>query len=282
MLPPAASDTRVPGTKLVGVARRDLLILADVPCEAVLLETDFHTVRYLDHSDVSSRDKTGHRDSAGGRGEVHRNSSYTSFMGSVTEAWVRIEDWLQRHAPATAALLAPPAAATAIGAAEDRLEITFPPGLVESLRRHDGVTQRVRVLPEASPLSVAGIVDQYDERMDIAEDVDGFTPAGPDGESWWNEHWLPFAASDGGLQIIDLRPGTGQARIGWAPHDNPADFSDGWPSLAAYLTDVADALDDGRAVGARHPYLTIRDELWWSMTAATELNGEPLRPAPPL
>jgi cell wall assembly regulator SMI1 len=187
-----------------------------------------------------------------------------------------------RHTPKSAAVLAPPAAPSSIIAAEAELELTFPAELVESLRRHDGLTTWMKVLPEGSPLSVAGIVDQYQERMDIAEDVDGFTPSGPDAQPWWHRLWLPFAASDGGLQVIDLRPECGgRAPVGWAPHDNPGDFSDGWPSLGDYLTNVADALETSGAVGAWHPYLTIRDELWWSLGGATELNGEPLRPATP-
>jgi cell wall assembly regulator SMI1 len=202
-------------------------------------------------------------------------------VASVTEAWARIEGWMGRHTPRCAAVLAPPAAASAIAAAEVELGLTFPVELVESLRRRDGLTTRARVLPKAPLLSVADIVGQYQERMDIAEDVDGFSPHGPDAQPWWHRLWLPFAASDGGLQVIDLRPGIGFARVGWAPHDNPGDFSDAWPSLGDYLMDVADALDTSGAVGAWHPYLTVRDELWWGLDAATELNGEPLRPAPP-
>lgn len=202
-------------------------------------------------------------------------------MGSVTEAWAWIEGWMGRHAPQSVAVLAPAAAPSALTAAEGELGLTFPAELVESLRRHDGLTTWANVLPEAAPLAVVAIVEQYRERMDIAEDVDGFTPHGPDAQPWWHQLWLPFAASDGGLQVIDLRPGPGYARVGWAPHDNPGDFSEAWPSLGAYLTNVADALDSSGAVGAWHPYLTVRNELWWSLSGKTELNGEPLRPAPP-
>ncbi|MBQ0906807.1 SMI1/KNR4 family protein [Micromonospora sp. U21] len=202
-------------------------------------------------------------------------------MASVTEAWARIEDWMGRHTPRSAAVLAPAAAPSAITAAEVELELVFPAELVESLRRHDGLTEWANVLPEAAPLSVAGIVEHYQARMDIAEDVDGFTPHGPEAEPWWHELWLPFAASDGDSQVIDLRPGPGYARVGVAPHDNPGDFSEAWPSLGAYLTNVADALETSGAVGAWHPYLTVGDELWWSLAGETELNGEPLRPAPP-
>ncbi|GAA3388990.1 hypothetical protein [Cryptosporangium minutisporangium] len=68
--------------------------------------------------------------------------------------------------------------------------------------------------------------------------------------------------------------------MGWAPHDNPADFTDAWPSLATYLTAVADALDTGEPVGAFSAFLTVGGSLWWDLSGATELNGEPLRSAP--
>jgi cell wall assembly regulator SMI1 len=201
-------------------------------------------------------------------------------MGVVIEAWARIEDWLDRFAPISAAVLASPADRDEIAAAEAALGLALPPELVDSLCCHNGLIEWANILPKGPLLSVAGIVEQYQERMDIAEDVDGFTPHGPDAQPWWHELWLPFAASDGDLQVIDQRPGPGFARVGEAPHDNPGDFSQAWPSLGAYLANVADALETGGAVGAWNPYLNVRDELWWDLAGATELNGEPLRAAP--
>jgi cell wall assembly regulator SMI1 len=67
-------------------------------------------------------------------------------------------------------------------------------------------------------------------------------------EPWWHELWLPFAEADGTAQVIDLRPGPGYLRVGFAIHDGTGDFDDGWPSLGAYLTDVADVLDHGGSV----------------------------------
>ncbi|WP_433124824.1 SMI1/KNR4 family protein [Micromonospora sp. CA-240977] len=201
-------------------------------------------------------------------------------MTPVTEAWVRIEGWLRRHAPASIDVLAPPAAQESITAAEAELGLSFPTELVESLRRHDGLTEWANILPEAAPLSVVGIVEHRQMRMDIAPDVDGFARHGAESEPWWHERWLPFGNGDCGLQVIDLRPGPGFANVGWAPTSNPADFSDAWPSLEAYLTTVAAALETGGAVDVWYPYLTIDGMLWWSLGGATELNGEPLRPAP--
>ena len=69
-------------------------------------------------------------------------------MGVVTEAWARIEEWLARHTPASAAALAPPADPADIAAAEAALGLAFPPELVESLRRHDGQRIWANILPK--------------------------------------------------------------------------------------------------------------------------------------
>ena len=49
----------------------------------------------------------------------------------------------------------------------------------------------------------------------------------------------------GDVMVIDLRPGPGFAQMGWAVHDSGGDFTDPWPSLAAYLQATADALRYG-------------------------------------
>jgi cell wall assembly regulator SMI1 len=78
--------------------------------------------------------------------------------------------------------------------------------LVESLCRHNGLLEWANILPENPPLSVAGIVEHRQMCMDVAEGIDGLTPARPGDEPWWHELWLPFAGSDGDSQVIDLRP----------------------------------------------------------------------------
>jgi cell wall assembly regulator SMI1 len=202
-------------------------------------------------------------------------------MAGVTDAWARIEGWMLRHAAVSAEMLAGPADPAAIAAAEAELGLAFPAELTESLLRHDGLVDWANVLPEAVPLSTAGIVEHRQMRMDIAEDVDGFVAHREQDEPWWHELWLPFADADGDLQVVDLRPGPGYLRLGFAPHDNPAHFDDAWPSLGDYLSAVAHALETSSEAGEWFPYLTVDGELWWSLPGETELNGEPLRPAPP-
>jgi cell wall assembly regulator SMI1 len=201
-------------------------------------------------------------------------------MATVTEAWARIEDWLARHAPASATVLAPPADPAEIAAAEVALGLAFPADLVESLRRHNGLVEWANILPENPPLSVARIVEHRQMCMEVAESIDGFT-ARSGGEPWWHESWLPFAESDGDSQVIDLRPGPGYGRLGWALHDNNGSFDDAWPTLGAYLAETAEALaSGGGGVNGWQPYLTVDGELWWNPAGLLDLNGEPLRPAP--
>jgi hypothetical protein len=67
-------------------------------------------------------------------------------------------------------------------------------------------------------------------------------------EPWWHRDWIPWAASDGDAQSIDVRDGAHWGRLGTSAHDGTGYFRDGWPSLAAYPCEVADALEFGGEV----------------------------------
>ncbi|GLW27979.1 SMI1/KNR4 family protein [Actinoplanes regularis] len=201
-------------------------------------------------------------------------------MTVVTSAWERIERWMRRNAPVSAAKLAGPATTEAIAAAQDRIGLTFPEELVESLLRHNGLTEWASLLPEADPQSLDEIVEWYEIRMDIAPDVDGFDTHSPNDEPWWHELWVPFGAFASNLQVIDLRPGPERGRLGLASNSDGGDFSDAYPSLGGYLALVAEALETGGRVGCWHPYLTVTGEIWWGQAGETDLAGQPLHPVP--
>ncbi|MFI8326800.1 SMI1/KNR4 family protein [Streptomyces sp. NPDC085529] len=199
---------------------------------------------------------------------------------SPSASWSRIDAWLATHAGRDLALLRPPAARDDIERAE-RLLGPLPGDLVESLRCHDGVSAWAAFLPEQSPLSVSGIVDRWQIRMDVAAENDGLTRRPWDDEPWWHPLWIPWAESaDGGAQVIDRRPGPDAGRLGWAGHGGGGDFTDSWPDLASLLHAVARALHDGGDVRGLHPYLTADGGLWWDDAGCEELDGRPLRAAP--
>ncbi|MFJ3913674.1 DUF4259 domain-containing protein [Streptomyces vinaceus] len=198
----------------------------------------------------------------------------------VPRSWARIDSWMQRHAPASYALLAPPADPAEVEAAQEAMGVRFPADLLHSLACHDGLTEWANVFPDQPPVSVAGILDHWQMCVEIAGDASDPSEPHGDEEPWWHPQWIPWAQSDGDAQIIDMREGPGQGRLGSTAHDDRAHFEDGWPSLAVYLTAVADALDNGGNVDGDTPYLTKEGELWWTSTNRTELNGAPLTGAP--
>ena len=188
-------------------------------------------------------------------------------MTTITESWSAIDTWLRSHAPTTAAMLAPPAEPEQIAAAETTLGLTFHPELVESLRQHNGVQDWTNVLPMGVPLSLDEIIEHRQMLMETAVDVGGLVPRGDDTEPWWHELWLPFAHEDGDYQVIDLRPGPGHGRLGWRRNTEEGKFENGdalvaWPTLSAYLSEVADILHHGGEVAGWRP-LTEDNEMWW-------------------
>jgi cell wall assembly regulator SMI1 len=61
-----------------------------------------------------------------------------SEQDATAAAWDRIETWLRGHAPRTLETLNGPVGEHEIREAEQVLGVRLPPGLVTSLRRHDG------------------------------------------------------------------------------------------------------------------------------------------------
>ncbi|MFJ6486522.1 SMI1/KNR4 family protein [Streptomyces sp. NPDC091682] len=200
---------------------------------------------------------------------------------TVRASWARIDAWLRTHAPASARLLAPPANPDEVERVQVEMAVRFPEDLLESLGCHDGLVSWANILPEQPPIPLAEIVSFWRMSVEIAgDDPDLCEPHEEGGEPWWHPQWIPWAQSDGDSQVIDMREGPQQGRVGSAAHDETASFADGWPSLSAYLNDVADVLDHGGTVGPWAPFLTTDGELWWSSEGETELNGLPLAPAP--
>ena len=198
-----------------------------------------------------------------------------------TESWRRIDAWLAAHVASEAALLNQPVTPDEVREAERVLGIPLPDDLAESLRCHNGLSSWSTILPEQSPLALSGIVEHWQNCMNVAGENDGLTARPWNDEPWWHPLWVPWAESaDGAAQVIDQRPGPNLGRLGWAGHSDGGDFTDSWPDLASLLHAVAQALYEGGGVRGLHPYLTRRGGVWWDEEGCQELNGHPLRPAP--
>ncbi|MDA2808232.1 SMI1/KNR4 family protein [Nocardiopsis suaedae] len=170
---------------------------------------------------------------------------------SVPGSWARIDAWLYANAPADHALLRPPADPEAVEAAQAEMGMRFPPDLLASLACHDGMEGWRSAFPGRPPAPVDKIVEHWHLCNDIYEDLrlDDEDVLDEDEEPWWHPSWIPWAVFDGDSDVIDMRPGPGQGRLGNAEHDDRANFLNGWPSLGAYLAEVADVLENGGRVG---------------------------------
>ncbi|MFJ9774395.1 SMI1/KNR4 family protein [Kitasatospora sp. NPDC101157] len=165
----------------------------------------------------------------------------------VSESWSVIDAWLAEFAPVSLADLRPPATPEAIARAEEQLGLALPADLRESLLCHDGDDSYLTVLPCGPLYSTDRIVEIRDMRMSIWDADDPDQQESP----WWGTLWIPFAGSDGDEHFVDAGPGTWHNHLGRASHDEAAHFT-GWPSLAAWLHHIAQAMlhhDDRGWVG---------------------------------
>ncbi|WP_436772744.1 SMI1/KNR4 family protein [Yinghuangia sp. YIM S09857] len=195
----------------------------------------------------------------------------------VTASWSRIDAWLSAHAPASLARLGPPADPAAVAAAEEVLGSALPAELAASLACHDGIEPERHIFPEMDLLSVAGVVDQWELRLQVEaelfgdDDDDDLPPE--DGDPFWHRLWIPVGHFQGDLEVIDMRPGPGRGRLGWVSHDGSSSF-DGAETLGAFLRALADTLMTGRQPDPGRwddPLVSPDGELhWWGMPRDAE------------
>jgi cell wall assembly regulator SMI1 len=188
----------------------------------------------------------------------------------VENSWDRIDGWLREHAPRTLASLGPPAAAEEIRAAEEELDVAFHPDLVASLRRHNGAqgAEAFQFTTHDRLLSVREIVEAARFLRGIAADLEEEWGEEGDGgfDYYWHHDYLKFGSYDvtaDGL-TIDCRPGVrSYGAVGRFFDESGTSFGHA-ESLGAYLADVADRLESGRAVpGNGATPVTFNGRLIW-------------------
>lgn len=121
-------------------------------------------------------------------------------MSEMTSIWQKIEVWYAENGASH--LLNPGASEAEITATEKSLNVTFPPELRESLRRHNGSTEDGWVTGEL--LSLEGIESEHamwtELLNDGAFDINASINAGNEEvqSGWWYPAWIPLDA-DGGV-----------------------------------------------------------------------------------
>ncbi|MFI5890137.1 SMI1/KNR4 family protein [Actinoplanes sp. NPDC051513] len=183
----------------------------------------------------------------------------------VNAAWQRIEKWLAGHAPAAARTLRPGAPAARIDAVQRQMSVTFPPDLVASLRRHDGVASLAgfSLPPFYVPETIDGILGDWKVTCSVLSGQD--TAWGRE-NPWWDKAFVPFAQDgSGGCLFADQRAG-GHGRIGEFYPEDGTSF-ERWPaSFVELLEGTATSLETGRPyAGNYRPRVGTDGALDWEI-----------------
>ncbi|MFE2539176.1 SMI1/KNR4 family protein [Actinacidiphila glaucinigra] len=202
---------------------------------------------------------------------------------AAEQAWDRIDSWLGAHAPATYAMLNPPAPEEEIAAVQRRMGVTFPPDLVATLRRHDGAHEDFLLPTHDRLLGTRGCEERSGFlRGMLAEVLDADDEEDDDG-AYWHHHFVQFASYDitaDGL-TVDCRPGTSFGAVGRFFDESGTDFGHA-PSLGAHLGDVANSLERGLPFQGGRTWPVVSDGAleWDASEHAHPEWGDPSDPPP--
>ncbi|MFE2070637.1 SMI1/KNR4 family protein [Streptomyces sp. NPDC059467] len=165
----------------------------------------------------------------------------------VEDSWDRIDSWLREYAPRTFASLGPPAADDEIRAAQEELNVTFPPDLVASLCRHNGArggAEAFQFMTHDRLLGLQEIVEATGFMRSIAADLDE-----EEAESCWHHDYLKFGSykvtADG--LTIDCRPGRDSYGVIGRFFDETGTAFGRAGSLGAYLAELAELADQSES-----------------------------------
>jgi cell wall assembly regulator SMI1 len=180
---------------------------------------------------------------------------------SVSDSWNRICNWLKTKSTEEFELILPPASEDEINAVLTQIEVDIPNDLIQLYRVmnvEDGPSIFPYTHPKASyglaysPLSLEQVLRDWQMQLRALKEG-GFEQLPQDSDpevrnQWWNIAWIPFAW-DGACNwyCIDMDPAkTGtRGQVITHSHEDGAHHVLA-PSLADYLSDLADGLEAGQ------------------------------------
>ena len=171
----------------------------------------------------------------------------------IEKIWIRIESYLQNHAPSMLTGLQSGASDTQIRAAEEVMSIQFPEDVKLSYQIHNGFSaDSYRLMDGWEFLSLERMQDEWQVWKELL-DSDTFMGIGGDPQpgvrgDWWNALWIPLTYDgSGNHDCLDLDPGNGgnlgQIITMW--HDE-GERKIVAPSFRDWLEQYAIALESGK------------------------------------
>jgi cell wall assembly regulator SMI1 len=203
-------------------------------------------------------------------------------MTDVQTSWARIVAWCREHAPATADAMTDRCSEAEIAAAEETIGERFPDDLREFFRVVGGTTDGTyfgSVLPCGyAPMPMAQVLDTWRMMLDIRGS--GLTEAGQIAGTQspsWAPQWVPIGGDDCGYHlVVDLRQGEARGCIMEFDKVEGCGFPPQWPSVAAMLGEVADALEGNRVAFGHRPRCEPDGRLFWDLPKGLWVDNYPL------
>ncbi|MEZ3114790.1 SMI1/KNR4 family protein [Halobaculum sp. MBLA0147] len=150
--------------------------------------------------------------------------------------WRELEAWAEDNAPALTSQLRPPATEAEIAAAEERLDVRFPPSVRESYAIHDGETCSWDGVLGYGLLSLSDLVETTEVLRGIDGDFD---------YDFWGESLVPVLAVGNGDYLCVRAATSGEETVFLRWDHESSNREELEPSFGAYFETVLDALRSG-------------------------------------
>ena len=146
-----------------------------------------------------------------GKWDIPETPPVREAIGSVTERWQTIEEWMEERAPDVLESLRPPASAEAIVEAEKQLGVALPAEYKELLARHDGQEDMGPMVGFCSLIPTADLVEKRDWLAGLLSESGFDAEQTDDGIATvvWNPGWVPIGHFQRDYMILDTAPASG-------------------------------------------------------------------------
>ncbi len=185
------------------------------------------------------------------------------MSASVSESWARIRAWMLANAPEEWDLIQAPATSDELALAAKELGVEFPLDFIEFYGLMNGTDpngESCGLFPSVDewddmafgPSSLGQIVREWKMQRELLEggDFEGneATSDPSVAQDWWNLGWIPMAGNGGGdFYCLDMAPTESGSKGQVISHSHESgDHKRLADSLAVYLTELADALEDDK------------------------------------
>ncbi|WP_405794797.1 SMI1/KNR4 family protein [Streptomyces sp. NBC_01506] len=177
----------------------------------------------------------------------------------VTDAWQRIEAWLDRHAPGTLAALRPGAIHSEIAALQERIGVRIPPGLRALWHEHAGVHDvpwATFMLGGLTLMDFEAVASVYAMKTDLQR------RDGSEEFVIWRPAWIPVFSLGAHDHTSGLYLDAETGRLcDWDRYRHP--HTPRYESLTTYLEEMADRLETPSLMDGEKPGLLELHALAW-------------------